>query len=225
MVDLMLPFTRGQFFALFGAYNDAVWPVQIVAYLLGMVMVGMVVRPSRAGNRLIGMGLALMWAWTGIAYHGLFFSTINKAALLFGVLFVVQGGLLFYMAVLRGRMDFGTSGRPAAWLGWAFVIYAVVLYPLLGMWAGHRYPEMPMFGVTPCPVTIFTFGLLLLTTTPVSRWLLIIPLFWSLLGGSAAALLGVTQDWLLLLSGIAVPLIVLRDRHHPPASTAERRSA
>ena len=74
------------------------------------------------------------------------------------------------------------------------------------------YPEMPMFGVTPCPVTIFTFGMLLLTTRPPSRWLLVIPFIWSLIGGSAAVLLGVPQDWALLASGlIAIPLILHRD--------------
>ena len=70
-----------------------------------------------------------------------------------------------------------------------------------------------MFGVTPCPVTIFTFGMLLLTTERLPRWLLVIPFVWSLIGGSAAIVLDVTQDWLLLASGfIAIPLIVLRDR-------------
>ncbi|VTU30996.1 hypothetical protein H6CHR_03511 [Variovorax sp. PBL-H6] len=218
----MLPFAPHQFIALFGAYNDAVWPVQIIGYLLGIVMAGMVVRPSRAGSRIIGTGLASMWAWTGIAYHWLFFSALNEAAFLFGALFVLQGAGLFHNAVLRGRMDFGTSGRPTAWLGWALVIYAAVLYPLLGMWTGHRYPEIPMFGITPCPVTIFTFGLLLLTTTPVPRWMLVIPLFWSLVGGSAAILLGVAQDWLLLVSGIAVPVIVLRDRRRTSAPSVAR---
>jgi uncharacterized protein DUF6064 len=47
------------------------------------------------------------------------------------------------------------------------------------MATGHRYPEMPMFGVTPCPVTIFTFGLLLLTVRPVPRSLFVIPFVWS----------------------------------------------
>jgi hypothetical protein len=106
-------------------------------------------------------------------------------------------------------------------LNWRWlVVYAAAVYPLLGMWTGHRYPEMPMFGITPCPVTIFTFGLLLFTTTPVSRWLLVIPLLWSPVGGSAAILLGVSQDWLLLLSGVAAPLIVLRDRNLAPAIRA-----
>jgi hypothetical protein len=35
----MLPFTVDQFFSVFGAYNNAVWPTQVVAYLLGAVAV------------------------------------------------------------------------------------------------------------------------------------------------------------------------------------------
>ncbi|AGU53165.1 hypothetical protein VAPA_2c06060 [Variovorax paradoxus B4] len=221
----MLAFTGDQFLALFAAYNEAVWPAQILSYLLGVATVVLVIRPSRAGGRIIGLALAVMWVWTGVAYHWLFFSSINKAALPFGALFIVQGGLLFFEAVWRGRMTFGMGRGPTAWLGWTFVIYAAAIYPLLGMWMGHRYPEIPMFGISPCPVTIFTFGLLLLTTTPVSRWLFVIPVLWSLVGGSAAILLGVTQDWFLLFSGAAVPLILLRDRNLPPAPSAARRSA
>jgi hypothetical protein len=54
--------------------------------------------------------------------------------------------------------------------------------------------------------------MLLLTIGPVPRWLLVIPVIWSLIGGSAAILLAVPQDWLLLVSGfVAVPLIAVRD--------------
>jgi hypothetical protein len=67
---------------------------------------------------------------------------------------------------------------------------------------------MPMFGITPCPVTIFTFGVFLLAAAPVSRRLFVIPVIWSLIGGSAAFLLQVPQDWLLLFSGLSVvPLL------------------
>jgi hypothetical protein len=208
----MLPFTREQFTAVFADYNAAVWPAQVVAYALGVVMAAAVLRPSPAGHRLVSAGLALMWAWTGVAYHGLFFSTINPAALGFAALFVVQGALFVYYGVMRHRLAFGPSDGPAGWLGWGLVVYAAMLYPMLGAWVGHGYPRMPMFGITPCPVTLFSFGLLLLTSTPVPRSLLVIPLAWSLLGGSAAFLLGVAQDWPLLFSGIAVVLLVNRDR-------------
>ena len=84
--------------------------------------------------------------------------------------------------------------------------------------AEDRAGELPMFGVTPCPVTIFTFGMLLLTRQPVPRLLLAIPGLWSLVGGSAAMLLRVPQDWLLLVSGaIAVALLIRRDRRLAPA--------
>jgi Family of unknown function (DUF6064) len=208
----MLPFTREQFIAIFADYNTAVWPAQIVACALGLGMVAAVLRPSPAGHRFISGGLALMWGWTGIAYHGLFFSAINKAALGFGVLFVLQGALFAYFGVVRRQLSFGTSRGPSGWLGWALVLYAAVLYPLLGVWTGHVYPAMPFFGITPCPVTLFTFGLLLLTTAPVPRWLLAIPFAWSLVGGSAAFLLGVAPDWPLLFSGMAAGVLILRDQ-------------
>ena len=209
----MLPFTRDQFIANLGAYNEAVWPLQVLVYLLGLAMVIMLLRPSGRNSRLIGAGLAAMWAVTGIAYHGAFFSTINTAAWIFAALFLLQAAILLHKAVFQGRLDFGVPADWTMWIGWALIVYAAVAYPLLGTWMGDRYPEMPMFGVTPCPVTIFTFGLLLMTTRPVSRWILAIPFAWSLVGGSAAYLLQVPQDWLLLASGvITIPVLVYRDR-------------
>ena len=208
----MLPFTRDQFVAIFAEYNEAVWPVQVVAYALGFVMIVMLVGSSRLRDRTIAVGLAVMWLWTGIAYHALFFSAVNTAAFLFAALFIIQGGLFAYFAV-RGPLQFGLRPGLTVWVGAAFALYAAVVYPLLGMWFGHPYPEMPMFGITPCPVTILTFAFLLLTTGPVPLWLTVIPLTWSLIGGSAAFLLGVPQDWVLLATGvIAIPLIALHDR-------------
>jgi hypothetical protein len=223
----MLPFTREAFIAVFAQYNLAVWPVQILAYMLGIAMVASLWRPSRTADRLIAGGLAAMWLWTGIAYQWMHFAAINPAALGFGALFVLQG-VLFSVAAARGALRFGRPDRASAWAGMALVLYAGVLYPLVGWLAGHEYPAIPMFGIAPCPVVIFTFGLLLLATSAISWWLLVVPLAWSLIGGSAAFLLGIPQDWLLLFSGLAVPIIVLRDRRAARAglpSLAARRQS
>jgi hypothetical protein len=211
----MLPFSREQFVRVFVDYNLGVWPAQVVAYLLGAAAIVALVRPGRRADRTIGAILTAMWLWTGVGYHWFYFSAINQAAIVFGAAFVLQGALLA-SATLLGRLRFGTASRPSAWLGWAFVAYAFVFYPLVGAWSGHAYPAMPVFGITPCPVTLFTFGMLLLSVDPVPRGLLVVPFLWSLIGGSAALLLGIPQDWPLLLSGIVVvPWVLLRDRGTP----------
>ncbi|MGY8676483.1 DUF6064 family protein [Bradyrhizobium sp. UFLA05-153] len=210
----MLPFTSEQFLADFVTYNSAIWPIQILAYLLGGVAVAFVFRPPRGGGRIISGILAAMWLWTGLAYHGVWFSAINRTASLFAALFVAQGCYFLYAGVYGDRIRYGRRSGLAAWVSATFIFYAAILYPLIGVATGHHYPEMPMFGVTPCPVTIFTFGLLLLTVRPVPRSLLV-PFAWSLMGGSAAILLNISQDWLLLVSGcIAAPLIAFRN-HKP----------
>ena len=209
----MLPFTPEQFLAVFVNYNSASWPIQIAAYLLGGVAVALLFLKTREGDRVIAGILAVMWLWTSFGYHGLAFSEINKAAYLFAALFIVQGCYLLYVGVYRSQIRFGLRQDLATGVGAAFMAYAAVVYPLIGVATGHHYPEMPMFGVTPCPVTIFTFGLILFTMRPVPRWLFVIPFVWSQIGGSAAILLHVPQYWLLLVNGcIAVPLIVFRDR-------------
>ena len=216
----MLPFSHEQFLDVFARYNVAVWPIQVLAYVLAAAMIAVLVRPGPMSGRLIGGGLAAMWLWTGIGYHWMFFADINKAAWLFGALFVAQGLLLLVVTIIQDRLHFAPPNRPSAWLGWGFMAYAAVFYPLLGLATGHEYPGMPMFGITPCPVTIFTFGLFLLASSAVPRWLLVIPFVWSLIGGSAALLLHVPQDWFLLFSGIAIVPIILRERRQLAAVVA-----
>ena len=174
-------------------------------------------RKGKWSDQIIASILAAMWAWTGIGYH-LTFTAINKMAYGFGALFVVQAAAVVYAGLYQGRMVFNFIAGQIGWTGVAFVFYAAALYPLLGLAMGHSSSELPMFGVTPCPVTIFTFDMLLLTGQPVARLLLVITFLWSLVGGSAAILLRVPQDWLLLASGVvSVALIIRRDRRLAPA--------
>jgi hypothetical protein len=63
----MLPFTTEQFYAVFAAYNAAIWPVALVAYGLGLMALGFLVKPGRVADRAVAIVLGLMWLWTGVA--------------------------------------------------------------------------------------------------------------------------------------------------------------
>lgn len=221
-----LPFTTEQFLAVFERYNLAIWPLQVVAYALGLVAVALALKPRPRSDRIIGAILAAFWLWMGVAYHLLFFREINAAATAFGILFVVQGVLWMLVGVVRARLSFGPRADLPSAVGGLFILYAMVAYPLIGALLGHGYPRSPSFGVAPCPTTIFTFGLLLWTRAPVPKYALAIPLLWSLLGVSAAISLGIREDVGLLIAGLlGTGLLTWRDRRSAMPSELRRRYA
>ena len=189
----MIPFSPEEFFQLFQRYNEAIWPVQIFAYALGAGSVATVFFSRRISSSAGLVILALLWVWTGIAYHWLLFSTINPVARMFAVLFVAEALLLLAAARSQKNVFVAYCG-PASVAGWLTIAYATVIYPIINTLLGHPYPASPSFGVTPCPTVIFTFGMLLLSKQRVHWMLFVPPVVWSAIGGSAAFLLGVLPD-------------------------------
>ena len=214
--ETVMPFSRADFFAVFVQYNTALWPAQVFAYAAVFLCLFLLLRRGRMSDPGILVVLAAMWAINGIGYHGLFFSAINPAAFLFAAFFVAEAVLFAVFAGRGTEVDFALrrDGRTAA--GLLLIIFAILVYPLWGMAAGHRYPAMPMIGIAPCPTTIFTIGILLLGRWAVVRWLLVIPLAWSAIGGSAAIMLGVPQDFGLFAAGMIVGVFALGHRYDLP---------
>lgn len=213
MYTVELPFTNEQFLEVFGSYNTAIWPAQVIAYALGIGATALAFRRRAYTDPLIAAALSAFWIWMGIAYHLTFFARINPAAYAFAVLFVLQGILLAYAGLLRKRLVFTFRRDPYGVSGALLILYALLIYPLLGSILGHTYPEAPVFGVAPCPAAIFTFGMLLWTKERVPPWLLVIPVLWSLIGFSAALTLGMFEDSGLLVAGVGGTLLLLyRDR-------------
>jgi hypothetical protein len=198
----VLPFSRGEFFAVFEIYNSAIWPAQLAAYILGAAALLLLLRSNTATGRMISLILGIMWLWTGIFYHWIEFSRINEMAYVFGSVFVTQGASFIVYGTIQGRIKFTFRNDLAGWTGFAFIAYSMVLYPFIGRLAGESWMQIPEFGTAPCPVTIFTFGMLLFATPLFSRWMLAIPFAWSIIGGSAAFLLNIPQDWVLLAGGL-----------------------
>jgi hypothetical protein len=208
----MLPFTTEQFLGVFESYNRSVWPAQFVLFATALLLVVLAIWKRRFSDKVIGVGLAILWLWMGIAYQWLHFSAINPAAYLFGGAMSLQALLFLHAALVRSRLWFQARWNAYGIAGGVLLVYALAIYPLLGFLFGHNYPRSPTFGV-PCPTTIFTFGMLLWTERLVPKYLLVIPFLWMLIGSSAAWLLGVWEDLGLLAAGfIAGTMILYRDR-------------
>ena len=198
----MLPFTVDQFFSVFGAYNKAIWPAQIIAYFMGAAAVWAIFTARPWAGRAVAAILGIMWVWNGLAYHLAFFAPINPAAYGFAALFVLQGLLLLGHGAIAGRLRFASQIGWRGMLGVALITYAGVIYTALGYFLGHAWPNIPVFGVAPCPTTIFTFGVLMLAAGPLPLWLVAIPIVWAGIGATAAVLLNVPEDLGLLVSGV-----------------------
>jgi Family of unknown function (DUF6064) len=189
-----MPFTETQFFDIFAAFNEAIWPAQPVAYLLGLAVLVAIAFGDTLGPRLAFGTLAAAWLTMGAVYHIGYFAEINPLARTFGIVFIAQAVWLAVNAIGRDpprfayRRDFATAGAIA------LIVYAVAVYPLLSWVARHGGMRGPMFGVAPCPTTIFTFAMLMLVR-PIGWSLLVIPTLWAMIGTTAAIGLGVPEDF------------------------------
>lgn len=204
-----MPFTVEQFFDIFARYNLDLWPWQLVAIAAGLLVVALLYRETRLTAVITLTVLSAMWLVNGIGYHWLYFATINPAARLFAAVFALEAVLLAAAILLSPELRFRVDGSAASVFGAVLIVYAVAIYPALGWWAGHRYPAMPMFGVAPCPTTLFTIGLLLQAPWRTARWLVAIPALWAAVGGTASFLLGVPQDYGLFVALIGVVALAI----------------
>jgi hypothetical protein len=204
-----LPFTPDEFFDIFAEYNRALWFMAVAWWLLSAGTLALAWRRPRWGSRYLTFVLAALWAWNAVAYHLWFFTRINPAAWLFAVLFVVQAGLLA-AAAARGHLEYFTCVGWRQRVGVALVLYALA-YPALTVLSGHPYPATPTFGV-PCPTTILTIALFLTSVDGTALRLAAIPTLWAFVGGSAAVLLNVPTDYVLLIAGVLIAILLMTQR-------------
>ena len=188
--------------------------MQIVFYLLSVIAIYFVVKPNNTSNKIISFLLSFLWLWMGIVYHIIFFTIINRAAYLFGGLFVIQGVLFLVFGVFQDRFSFSFRKDKHGIAGMILIVFSLIVYPVLGYFLDHIYPFSPTFGL-PCPTTIFTFGLLLLNIKKCSIIILIIPFVWSVIGFMAAFQFGILEDTgLIVASLVNVFLLIYRNRNY-----------
>ena len=209
----MLPFTIEELLGAFEVYNLAIWPMQVVAYVLGTAAVLLVVRKTALSGRIIMGILSFLWLFSA-GFFIFALVPIYRPAYAFGALFIVQAAV-FLALVIKPRLSFACGRDVYAAVGLVFIAFAMIGYPVLGYFIDHRYPQSPPFGLTPCPLSVFTFGLLLLADSRVPKWVLAIPFLYAI-GGILPVSIGVLEDLAMIVAGVVGSAMILyRDANRP----------
>ncbi len=200
------------FFGLIQKYNMAIWPMHIANYLIATLIIILAIKKTEYSDKIISGGLAFLWLWVGIVFHIIFFgSEISQLYFITGLLFILQAILFLFFGVFKTSLSYRFSKNSYCMLGTIFILYAVVFYDLIEYLSGHIYAHIPIAGVFPCPVTVLTFGLLMLSDIKMPKLIVIVPFLWSLTG--LIAVFGPYHIWSdggLFLIGVIGAFMLLR---------------
>ena len=186
--DFLL-FSRRTYYRLFELYNVDIWPLQSVALALGCVILALFWRPRAGQGRFIAAILALCWIWVAWAFHWRHFVTINWAATYVAYAFGCEALLLIVFGVVRDDLAFA-PGSVRHRIGFALVIFAVFVEPLIAPLVGRGFLQAEVFGVAPDPTAVATLGILLAAGRHALWRMGIIPLMSCMLSGAVTWTLG-----------------------------------
>lgn len=200
-------------------YNALTWPAPLVAYAVGVLALALVFVRVPRRYLVISLLLSVFWIGEVITFAILSKQILHPMSVLVYVIFGAQA-VLMIRAGVRGEMRFGFSGRASSWVGLAIITYAMVGYPVATALLGHPFPNGPAFGVAPCPMVMFTLGMLLLTDSYLPKYLIVIPALLGLLGLGSGLMMGAAEDLGLAIAGpVAAYLVYRRPTPSAPAPT------
>ena len=210
--DFLL-FSERAYFRLFELHNASVWPAQIVALILGAIVLAAVLRPTPNSNRLIAVLVAAAWIFVAWAFLWNSYASINWAVRSVAPLFVAQALLLVWLGGVRNRLSFDARSGTGSRVGLALFACALVIYPLSVLPDGRPFTAAEVFGITADPTAVGTLGIVLMADGGWrSRLLRVIPLVWCALSAAVLLTMGVWQGWVMIAVIVLVPVASLLAR-------------
>jgi hypothetical protein len=194
-----------------GAYNVAVFPLQVVVVLAALALTYLVfTRTGERSDKLMKVYLSLMCAWNGLVFF-LFYGRHLPGTIL-GVPLFILAAILFAWDVRAGKTRFRLPEVRWQRCITGFFILLSFLYPLIGLVFGHVYPESCTFGVMPCPTTVFALALLSAALPQADAKVYSLLLIWALPAlGKCLGALDLYEDCILFWAGIYALFMLIRN--------------
>ena len=204
----MLSFSLEEFLLVLESYNLGIWPLQIIAYVLILLVLFISLKPTKYSAKILSAILSFFWLFTGIVFCFIYWAPSHIFGYIFGIFCTVQG-LLFLYSIIRSDITISSPDKTYTFIGILFVLYAIIGYQVFGYYLGHIYPKFFAVGLVPCPTTIFTLGIFLIINKSIPIKYFVIPLMISL-GGFLAAYNGIYEDIGLVIAGILVTILIVK---------------
>jgi hypothetical protein len=207
--DFLL-FSPRTYYRLFELYNTDLWPAHVLALAAGLGILASMVRDGGRWRSAASLLLAACCVWVAWAFLLGRYATINWAATWFAGLFAVQAVLLVLAGAGGGTA--GSQPRPRRAGAITLLVFALAVYPLIGVAVGRPWTQAEVFAMAPDPTALGTLGFALLAPTAGRRWLLLaIPLLWCAISGATLWTMEAPEAPVLPAAGL-VALIVAASR-------------
>lgn len=172
-------FSGSTYYRQFEIYNQAIWPLHMVAVLFACFVIYATWKKPASATRVIAAVLMISWLWVAYAFLYKRFYQIHVVANWYAFVFVIQAFMIGWYGLLNDRFVTTRANTCSQKAGLLLIMAAIFIYPLLASITGRAWQQFEMFALAPDPTAVGTLGSLLLYRA--NKALLIIPATWLLI--------------------------------------------
>ena len=193
------------------AYNNAIFPMQIIIVVIAAVLTYLLfVKPDTKTNNMMKAYLSFTFAWNGIIFFLIFGKELPGTFL--GAPLCILIAILFAWDIFANKTQFRVPETKWQKYFTIFLVLCALLYPLIGFALGHYYPKTCIFGVMPCPTTVFALALLAAAIPKVDKKIYILLLVWALPAfGKCLGGFDLYEDCVLFWTGIYALIMLIKN--------------
>lgn len=194
-----------------GTYNNAIFPMQIIIMIVAIILTYFLfAKPGTKTNKMMKAYLSFTFAWNGIIFF-LIFGKELPGIFLGAPLFIIVA-ILFAWDMFGNKTQLRLPDIKWQRYLMMFWILLAFLYPLIGLAFGHYYPKTCIFGVMPCPTTVFALALLVAAIPKVDKKVYVLLLVWALPAfGKCLGALNLYEDCVLFWTGIYALIMLIKN--------------
>ena len=174
-------FSQTAYYRQFELYNNAIWPLHLVAILFSVVIFYALWKKPVWAGRFVAVLLVVSWLWVAWAFLYLRFYQIHVVANWYTLGFILQAGLIAWYGVIQNRFNVFMTSPWRIWIGSGLLFLSLFVYPFIPVMFGRSWQQFEMFALVPDPTVLATLAILLFYRS--HKVLYLIPFIWILVSG------------------------------------------